>query len=161
MPHTDPTKRAEYMRKYRAENHERVRARDRVTEAAWREKNKPRLLEKEKAYRNANRDALREKWKAWALKDRAAHPEKHRQFALKRLYGITQEEYDRLLLTQDGHCAICPRKPEDEKFGVLHVDHSHTTGAVRGLLCHKCNTGGGLFNDDPDLLCKAADWFSH
>jgi hypothetical protein len=50
--------------------------------------------------------------------------------------GITQAEYDRLLVEQGGHCALCPNTPKTRR---LHVDHDHATGAVRGLLCFRCN----------------------
>ncbi|MFC5359558.1 endonuclease VII domain-containing protein [Azospirillum himalayense] len=57
-----------------------------------------------------------------------------------------------MLVAQGGVCAICRLVPE----GNLHVDHSHTTGCVRGLLCRKCNTAIGLLQDDPQILKEAA-----
>jgi hypothetical protein len=50
--------------------------------------------------------------------------------------GVSDAEYDRLLEAQDGGCAICGATPKTRR---LHVDHDHHTGAVRGLLCHRCN----------------------
>jgi Recombination endonuclease VII len=50
--------------------------------------------------------------------------------------GVDQEDYDRMLAEQDGHCALCPNEPKTRR---LHVDHDHKTGAVRGLLCYRCN----------------------
>jgi len=73
-----------------------------------------------------------------------------RKHSLKR-FGITPEQFDALLLKQDGTCAIC-RQAEKRN---LAVDHSHSTGKVRGLLCTRCNNGIGAFNDNPALL-KAA-----
>lgn len=55
---------------------------------------------------------------------------------LKRTFGITVEEYERLLAVQDGRCAICERRPRKRR---LAVDHDHDTGEVRGLLCTRCN----------------------
>ena len=52
--------------------------------------------------------------------------------------GVTDDEYARLLASQDGHCALCPATPKTRR---LHVDHDHGTGRVRGLLCHRCNRG--------------------
>lgn len=74
-------------------------------------------------------------------------------------YGITEEDYKWRLKSQLGVCAICHlpeiwKAPNGDTIS-LSVDHDHTTGAVRGLLCRKCNTGLGGFNDDIDLL-KAA-----
>jgi hypothetical protein len=53
-----------------------------------------------------------------------------------KLLGVDANEYARLLASQDGHCALCPAKPRTRRFA---VDHDHATGAVRGLLCHRCN----------------------
>jgi hypothetical protein len=79
---------------------------------------------------------------------------------LARFYGISREQYEGLLAKQGGVCGIC-RKPPQEP---LCVDHSHATGRVRGLLCRKCNTGLGSYDDDVSLMAagiaylrKAAD----
>jgi len=76
-----------------------------------------------------------------------------REYQLIRDYGITVEEYDEMLMAQDGTCAICELPPTDGK--PLRVDHNHETGQVRGLLCHNCNVVLGLMHDDPTLLAAA------
>src|SRR5215470_1693407 len=73
---------------------------------------------------------------------------KYRRTYLLRRYGITLEEYDRLLALQNGVCAICEQKPKGRRF--LCVDHCHRTGRVRGLLCTRCNVAIGLFEDNPE-----------
>jgi len=50
--------------------------------------------------------------------------------------GVSDDAYARLLAAQGGHCALCPSGPKSRR---LHVDHEHSTGKVRGLLCHRCN----------------------
>jgi hypothetical protein len=75
---------------------------------------------------------------------------------LKRLYGITIDQFDSLLKEQDFKCKLCGTPHTDQKY--LHVDHCHTSGHVRGLLCTKCNTGLGLFNEDLELLTKAMQY---
>jgi hypothetical protein len=72
---------------------------------------------------------------------------------LKRKYGITLQEYERLLAAQGGRCAICRRLPRGDIS--LHVDHEHGTGRVRGLLCFRCNNALGDFGDSRDLLQSA------
>ncbi|WP_409071688.1 endonuclease VII domain-containing protein [Burkholderia pseudomallei] len=58
---------------------------------------------------------------------------------------------------QGGVCAICKRAPSGRGIAaVLHVDHDHTTGIVRGLLCTRCNRALGAFDDDPQRLIDAA-----
>lgn len=77
----------------------------------------------------------------------------HRRTMLRAKYGLSMEEYAALLERQHGVCAICGQPPNEG--GVLHVDHDHTTGVVRGLLCPPCNTGLGNFRDDQRLLRRA------
>lgn len=75
-----------------------------------------------------------------------------------RRYGITPEQYDALLSTQGGLCAICGDAPDANGKGAyarLHIDHDHATGLVRGLLCGRCNQGLGYFRDSPDSLASA------
>jgi hypothetical protein len=73
---------------------------------------------------------------------------------LIRNYGITLEDYNKMFGEQNGCCAICGKHQQDLKAS-LHVDHNHTTGAVRGLLCHHCNVGLGHFEDNITLLSNA------
>ena len=77
--------------------------------------------------------------------------------SLKTTYGIDLDQYEAMVVMQDGKCAICGTG-ESRGQGSMHVDHCHETGQIRGLLCHHCNTALGLLNDDPDLLHKASDY---
>jgi hypothetical protein len=84
------------------------------------------------------------------------NPEKRRGHHLKERYGITNEKYDDMFLAQDGRCAICG---QTEKDGLrLRVDHDHESGFIRGLLCHTCNCGIGMFQEKLDLLIKAVSY---
>lgn len=78
-----------------------------------------------------------------------------REYHLKYYFGLTTADYNRILLSQGSRCAICLTDTPGGK-GRFHVDHSHKTGAIRGLLCHHCNTGLGKFGDDLDVLLNAA-----
>lgn len=83
--------------------------------------------------------------------------ERYRDTYLTRVYGISLAEYNALLESQGGKCGLC-RIDEPGGFGSWHVDHDHDSGAVRGLLCQRCNIGLGYFKDDPDVLRAAADY---
>ena len=72
-------------------------------------------------------------------------------------FGITPEQYDEMHAAQGGACAIC-RATTNFTFNNLCVDHDHTNGRVRGLLCLNCNTALGQFKDSTSLLLKAADY---
>ena len=106
-------------------------------------KNKEQVKKYKSEYYVAHREKL-------AVKDRKHH--------LKRKYGVTQEWYDEQLKLQDGGCKICGTKDPGKGLKHFHVDHSHTTGKVRGLLCHSCNVGIGLFKEDVKLIQKAIEY---
>ncbi len=77
-----------------------------------------------------------------------------RNSQLQRAYGISLEEYNLLFQKQAGKCAVCGRHQVELGKG-LYVDHCHTTGTVRGLLCSNCNTGIGLFKDSIEIFYQA------
>jgi hypothetical protein len=93
---------------------------------------------------------------------RRANPEHYlhieRKSKFKKQYGITIEQYDEMLTAQGGGCAICSTKTPSNRTKYFAVDHCHSTGKVRGLLCMKCNRGLGLFNDKTDLLKLATNY---
>ena len=81
-----------------------------------------------------------------------------RRSKLKNQYGITVEEYDAMLAAQGGGCAICHATEPGGRTRYFPVDHCHTTGTVRGLLCTKCNRGLGLFNDNTGRMERAVKY---
>lgn len=129
----------------------------------------PQSREKQAEYRAKNREYFRRKGREWynANRERSiaastewakANPEKklatRRKSDRRAKYGIEPHEVEAMKITQDCKCAICKTKFEEEP----HVDHCHSTGRVRGLLCRKCNLGLGYFADDPDRLRAAAEY---
>lgn len=74
------------------------------------------------------------------------------------LYGLTPERYVEMLEEQGGVCAICGTDEWPGKDNRPHVDHDHSTGRVRGILCSHCNHGLGKFRDDPKRLRAAAEY---
>jgi hypothetical protein len=74
---------------------------------------------------------------------------------LRNKYDLTPGQFDDILAAQGGVCGVCGR--ESDQFV---VDHDHDTGQIRGVLCHKCNLGLGQFNDDHELLLKAASYLA-
>lgn len=82
----------------------------------------------------------------------------HREAHLRRKFGMTLDEYDALLKKQNNACAICKKQQAHRPGTNLPIDHCHTTGKVRGLLCDFCNQGIGSLMDSPELLRVAADY---
>jgi hypothetical protein len=117
---------------------------------AWYQQNRTREIARVKAWQQANPERL----KAWREKNRNRRLEQLREIHLRNKFGLTPQEYDRILEAQGGVCALCERPPTP---GIsLHVDHDHATGEIRGLLCMRCNNALGLFGEDPDVLKRAA-----
>lgn len=84
-----------------------------------------------------------------------------RDWTLRTKYGIGSTEYDALLTKQDGKCAICgTTKPKTKGGEYFVVDHCHSTGKVRGLLCVPCNLALGYVQDDPAILRSAITYLS-
>lgn len=73
-----------------------------------------------------------------------------------RSYGITREQFDSMLASQQNQCGICSAALTTGWSGTgVCVDHNHETSKVRGLLCNHCNRGLGLFRDSPQILASA------
>jgi len=107
--------------------------------------------EKRKRWRLRNVERARNQVRDW----RKANPERFkdagRSLRLKK-YGLTVEAFDALLAQQLGICACCGTATPGNRW---HVDHDHATGAVRGIICGKCNTGLGLLGDTVEGVERA------
>ena len=101
------------------------------------------------------RKKANEKGKLW----RQQNPEKialmKKKSILKHKYGLTLEEYQDLLKSQENKCAICKREK------LLCVDHNHETGNVRGLLCHLCNRAIGMLMENINILENAIKYIEN
>jgi hypothetical protein len=157
----------DYARKEREVDPERVRARGRKANHKYRATNleKVRARSREimaKRY-HANVEKFRKLKRDAARKERMENPEKvrarQRANNLRASYGMTVEDFETLRALQNERCAIC-RDPLSDNPKRVHVDHCHETGRVRGILCHHCNTGVGLFRDDPERLHRAIEYLA-
>lgn len=92
---------------------------------------------------------------------RVTHPEKARRSQknsqLQKRYGIDVDYYEQLLAEQNSKCAIC-EKDESAFQRSFHVDHDHTTGRIRGLLCVNCNTAIGKLQENVLIVERAANY---
>ena len=129
------------------------------TRQRWYQANKAKPIARAAAWAAANlhkRQIIKrrhdaKKWKS-TLRAQAKTPEgrlQSRRNKLKSKFGITLEEYSKMLETQQGVCAICGCPPGKRS---LAVDHDHTTGQIRELLCGRCNTILGLVDEKVQCL---------
>ena len=105
-------------------------------------------------------------WKTYIkTTQRKPSKEKTRSYILRSKFGISFEDYMTLYNNQGGLCSIC-KKPltiwaETRDYSnVACVDHNHTTGEIRGLLCNHCNTGIGLFREDLSIMKEAINYLT-
>src|SRR5262245_56018111 len=123
------------------------------------ERNKERIKEKQRVYYEKNKAAAiaraKVNYKAWAKKNPERLAVLKRGYANIRRYGLTQDNYDAMVIAQDGKCGICEQPPK--KRG-LAVDHAHETGRIRQLLCVNCNALLGHCKDDPKILARAIEY---
>lgn len=140
--------------------------------AAQREANREELRERSRRYREANKekcvasvrryyeqhaDEIKAKQAARVRKRRAEDPVHFRKTRQKHAYGITPAQYDAMFAEQGQACAIC-KIELDPHAKSTHVDHCHTSGRVRGILCHGCNSGLGGFRDNSMSLLAAIEY---
>lgn len=88
------------------------------------------------------------------------NPDKFRERHIKKAYGITLNDYNVMLETQDGKCAICGSTEPCSNNKSFAVDHCHASGKVRSLLCSRCNLTLGAVNDEPELLNKMIEYLN-
>lgn len=124
----------------KAMNKEEKRIYDREYYSNHREKK----IEQQIKYRSSNKDKIK----------KLSHERYSKYRSYLKNYGITLDEYNGLLIKQNNECKICHKHITQSKHAFA-VDHDHDTGIVRGLLCSKCNSALGLFEDNANVLLSA------
>lgn len=111
-----------------------------------------KIKEYNKRYYEKNKAVCRERNKAWA--DKNETPEYTQRKNLKNRYALSVDQYNTMLQQQNNKCAIC----KEIFSSKICVDHNHTTGKVRSLLCTPCNVGLGFFKENAETLTKAIEY---
>lgn len=83
----------------------------------------------------------------------AKYKKRHNEYLKEKRYGITQDQFNKMLVDQNNMCKICGNKFKSTKD--THIDHCHNSNVVRGILCNSCNMALGQFNDNTDIMDKA------
>lgn len=125
--------------------------REKVSE--WRASNPEKRAEQKLRHYLKNKEKIDQKAKDWYNNNK----DKYKDRAMRRKYGISTEVYNQMRESQNYRCAICGLGEESLTKGLV-VDHCHGSGKVRKLLCTTCNTGIGMFKDNPRILALAVDY---
>lgn len=123
---------------------------------------KAKRQEQKRLYYAANRERIRErnreywnkKWKGGDVAERNRHVRNNK---VKRLYGLTRVQLAEMYEAQEHRCAIC-NVHESELNQRLCIDHDHTTGKIRALLCHYCNVVIGQAREKIEVLESAISY---
>lgn len=110
-------------------------------------------------HRGQHADGRRSRCKEYCTNWDKEHKRQKRNERLRYSFGITVDDYETQLKRQGNRCAICGTV-DPGGCGEFHVDHSHQTGHLRGLLCMRCNQALGLLNDDPKRTQAATEYLS-
>lgn len=145
-------KKAEYMREYNSRPE--AAAKKKARQKAYYEANRERWVQRDIEHRLADPEGFKEKKREAQARHRANPHNTIKLRYLNARYGLTPEQYQAMETAQGGLCAIC-KKPPTGRWKRLHVDHDHTTGKVRGLLCFCCNAMLGQARDDMNVLQSA------
>ena len=158
---------AESVRCWKLKNPDKVRAKDARRRArtpekyaakmkAYREKNPERVRQTNKDSYQRHREKRLAAAKLWRQNNRGKDAANIR----RRIYGTDGLD---LFAAQKGLCAICDTtiKINTRGRGSAHLDHDHSTGRVRGWLCHACNVAIGMLREDPRVITRALAYVSH
>jgi hypothetical protein len=107
-------------------------------------------------YRESHREEMRAQHVAWKKANPRRWKAISRKSHLKRMYGITHDDFEMLLVRQRGACAVCGSWEPQGRNGRWHIDHCHDSERIRGLLCDPCNRGIGMLQDSRLTLLRAA-----
>lgn len=136
----------------------------RQSQDVYKEKAKARVAARRaeiNAAAKLRRDADPERHRAHSRRSyKAMPPRLKRTYHLRKRYGITSDDFDRIVAAQNGCCACCGKPMDTERLRSMHVDHDHATGAIRGVIHAPCNTGLGRLGDSPEGIMRALVYVS-
>jgi hypothetical protein len=161
MPYKDPVKKREYNKKYAKLHY--IKNKDKILERQkeWKNNNSERVKFNNSQWRKNNKEKACQISKNWYKKnsivicnkkkqERKLNPSRTKFIEIKCKYGISEQQYNSLFNNQNKRCKICKsllNKP--------YIDHDHSSGIIRGLLCNKCNSLIGCFFENINNIQSA------
>jgi hypothetical protein len=153
MPHSDPVVAKAYFKDYYQKN--------KLKKQIYQQENKETIKSRMKLWRVDNKDSIKLNKQLWDSENKEHILDYQRKFMAenrdtqlvlmsnrnrKRLYGLTKEQYNEMFIKQDGKCAICGKHQSELRIR-LCVDHNHSNGKIRELLCSRCNLALGFLEE--------------
>jgi len=89
----------------------------------------------------------------------AKYKKRHNEYLKEKRYGISQDQFDKMLVNQNNMCKICGNEFKSTKDA--HIDHCHNSDMVRGILCNGCNIAIGQFYDNTDIMDNAIKYLQN
>lgn len=138
---------------------------DKRVKRIWYKKNQELSKERTRKYRLEHpewakeADAKHRVLYNWRVKfpEKAKDLGKRQAFKRKlKKYGLSPEQFQAMIDGQEGKCAICKIVPS----GGLVIDHNHTSGKIRELLCNSCNPAVGMIGENPDIARKIIEYLT-
>ena len=164
MKKLDARDRSIWRRKYYLANREKILATHRAYYAAniekmrasfvrRRKQNEKKYKEHSRKYYAKNKEKLAAQSRAWRENNPDKSKRSYTNSWLKKKYGITIEQYEEKARQQNYLCAACGEEHKGKtKQTTLHLDHCHSSGKLRGMLCYRCNLGLGLLDENISRL---------
>lgn len=122
--------------------------------------NKEELKIKNKTYYEENKETINQQKVVYNEKNKRKFSILKNNAYIKRKYNITREEYDKLLVNQNNRCKCCGKEGGIENKQMLHLDHCHKTGKIRGFLCDNCNRALGMVKDNINTLQEMINYLN-
>ena len=150
MPYKDAQRRKEWRKQWYQKNKAVVNTR----KTQWNAANPDRVKEIRQRTKDKRRDYNNTYNRRYRAIKKEIQPLEHYIYQIGKRYGLSKREYMKMLNAQQERCAICRQKSHRR----LAVDHCHTTGKIRGLLCLKCNSLLGYAKDNIETLMSAREY---
>ena len=139
------------MNKYYQTHRNDILTQQRIQKKIYYQLHRNDILAKKKIYYQLHREKIAKRNREYYIN----HKDKPKKCAYKRLYNIDLKDFNSMLLQQNNRCAICNESLDLTNPKKVCIDHDHSTGKVRGILCRNCNLAIGFFRDNPEYTNNA------
>lgn len=159
MPYKDKDKEKAWRKQYNITHADKIKKYKKEYNKKYKTEKAILLNTYRREYYSKHKKSELTRMKNYRLKNLDKFKKYDKKLGLKKKYNLTIEQFEQMRIDQNNCCALCLTTFKTGKDTC--VDHCHKTNKVRGLLCHKCNTGIGALNDSIVLLKKAIEYINY